>query len=340
MAFDQAELDCQGRGRGPNQERFLVLHSQWSGEKAFDLCQNLQRETRSSMTITAATAFLDAAFQVYLNRLFSTQQEQLVALPAFIVLPAETRSKVTYCLGYSVFKVVTRELRKQQSNQDGAFIQVLDGIQYQAKADALQACEADVEYKALMQYTVQRCRGDVNKPFSGLRYVRHAVLPAFFLIEQLAAHFLSPRNMQTTSFTQLQHAVSGCSEVWDLWFGGLEALGFQGLWMDQDGDDSHPETADDDAGAEIEVGFNAGMKPQPSPQFVKAFQLLSAQYLRIWLRESLRKYEKQVKMDKLDALRTTLKNRLAKGKAGKNSVPAAYECVPEPPSQGQNEAAD
>ena len=48
----------------------------------------------------------------------------------------------------------------------------------------------------------------------------------------------------------------------------------------------------------------------------------------------------QVKMNKLDALRTTINNRLAKGKAGKSSVQAGYECVPDPPSQGQDEAAD
>ena len=170
--------------------------------------------------------------------------------------------------------------------------------------------------------------------------VRHPVLPAFFLIEQLPAHFLSPRNMQTTSFTQLQHAVSGCSEIWDLWFGGLEALGFQSLWLNEEADDSQTKAEDGDAGVEIEEGSTAGMKPKPSPEFVKAFQLLSAQYLQIWLRKSLRKYEKQVKMDKLDALRTTLKNRLAKGKAGKKSVPAGYECVPDPPSRSQDDAVD
>ena len=71
-----------------------------------------------------------AAFHVYLNRLFPTQQEQLIALPVFIELPAETGSKVTYCVGYSVFKVVTRQLRKHRSSQDAALIQVLDGIQY------------------------------------------------------------------------------------------------------------------------------------------------------------------------------------------------------------------
>ena len=49
-AFDQAEQDCKRRGRGPNQERFLVLHGRWSGKKAFDLCQNVlslqDRDTR------------------------------------------------------------------------------------------------------------------------------------------------------------------------------------------------------------------------------------------------------------------------------------------------------
>ena len=47
-------------------------------------------------------------------------------------------------------------------------------------------------------------------------------------------------------------------------------------------------------------------------------------------------------MDKLDALRTTLNDRLAKGRAGKSSVLVGYECVPDPPgaSQGQDEAAD
>ena len=129
-AFVQAERDRKRRGRGPNQERFLVLHGQWSGEKAFDLCQNLQREMRGSITITAAIFLLDAAFQVYLNRLFPTQQEQLIALPVLIELPAETGSKVTYCVGYSVFKVVTREFRKHRSSQDAALIQALDGIQY------------------------------------------------------------------------------------------------------------------------------------------------------------------------------------------------------------------
>ena len=59
-AFVQAERDCKRRGRGANQKRLLVLHGQWSGEKAFDLCQNLQRETRGSITITAAISFLDA----------------------------------------------------------------------------------------------------------------------------------------------------------------------------------------------------------------------------------------------------------------------------------------
>ena len=181
---------------------------------------------------------------------------------------------------YSVFKIVTRELRKQRSSQDAALIQVLDGIQYQAKASALEACEADAAYNTLMQYTIQRCHGDPTKPFSGLRYVRHPVLPAFFLIEHLAAHFLSPRNMQTTSFTQLQHAVSGCSEIWDLWFGGLEALGFQDLWLIEEADDSQTEAEDDDAGVEVEEGSTAGMKLKPSPEFQKAFQLLSAQYCK------------------------------------------------------------
>ena len=113
QAFDQAEPAGKGRGHSSNQERCLVWHGQWSGEKAYDLCKTLQGEMQSFMTITAATAFLDAVFQVYLNRLFPTQQKQLIALPAFIVLPATTRSKVTYYAGYARIKVETCELRKQ-----------------------------------------------------------------------------------------------------------------------------------------------------------------------------------------------------------------------------------
>ena len=81
----------------------MVWHGQCSGDQVCELCENLQRESRSSIAITATTAFPDAVFQVCLNQLFPTPQEQPFALAAFIVLPAETRSKVTYCIGYSVF---------------------------------------------------------------------------------------------------------------------------------------------------------------------------------------------------------------------------------------------
>ena len=64
---------------------------------------------------------------------------------------------------------------------------------------------------------------------------------------------------------------------------GLEAWGFQGLLLDEEADDSQTEAEDDDAGVEIEEGSTystAGMKPKPSPEFGKAFQLLSAQYCK------------------------------------------------------------
>lgn len=119
------------------------------------------------------------------------------------------------------------ELRKRRENQDSDLIQVLDGIQWDSKAAAIEAGEADPEYKVCMMYTVQRCCGDMPKHFFGLRYLLHAVLPTFFMVEQHAAHFLSPKNMQASSFTRLQHAVSNCSEIWDLRFAGLDVFGFQ-----------------------------------------------------------------------------------------------------------------
>lgn len=335
-AFDQAVKDCSGKRRTPSLERFLVWHCQWSGAQGVRLCEDMQLQSGRRMSTEAATAFLQAVFKVYLGRMHPARQEQEIALPEFQQLPPLIAAKVTYCVGFSLYKVVMRELRKKRENQDSDLIQVLDGIQWDSKAAAIAAGEADPEYKVFIMYTVRRCCGDMTKRFSGLRYLRHAVLPAFFMVEQLAAHFLSPKNMQPSSFTQLQHAVSNCSEIWDLWFAGLDALGFQNLYILQASE--QPEQGGQACG-DSDQGDDSG--PQvcmAAPEFVKAFKLLSAQYLRIWLRESLRKFEKQAKMDKLDALRTTLKNRLAKGKASHKSPPSGYESMPDPPSQADDDS--
>ena len=330
IAFDQIlDQECGRRGRVPGLERFLVWHSHWTAFTAPQMCSDLQLETGQRMTYDAAITFLGAVFHVFLGRLLPARQEQEISLPSFKSLSERACSQVAYCAGYSVYKVVMRELRKKRENQDHQLIQVLDGIQWQRKSDAIQACKDDQQYGAIMLYTIQRCQGDVTKPFSGLRYLRHPILPAFFLIEQLAAHFLAPKNMQQTSFTQLQHAVESCSEIWDLWFAGLEKLGFYDLRVEQAVEISEQGVFQDDTQG---LSSSDAGELVASPQYIKAFGLLSAQYLRIWLRESLRKLDKQKKMDKLDALRTTLKNRMRQGKGKGKPPPPGYEEMPDPPS--------
>ncbi len=318
-AFEQALSDYQGQKA--SLQKFFEWHVVWHKSAGRMLLSEMVQASNGNVSVDAAAYLMRYAFKVYEQRFMPVTATEQFQFPGFTQLPQMVREKVSYCAGYSVYKVVMRQVKRK--NQDGLLVQVLDGIQHTRKQDALDAVSKDPTYAANMKYTLQRCIGEVG--CSGLRYPKSPMLAVFFLIEEMAAWFFAAKRLQPASFTMLQHAVRSCPAVKKAWYGGLHELSFTGVIIPNDA------SADHEAMPADAIEYD--------PQFGQAFELLSSQYLRIWLRESMHKFQEGVQLAKKDSLRTVLKNYKTKPNPKKSDLagssvdedePPAYQEMPEP----------
>ena len=134
-------------------------------------------------------------------------------------------------------------------------------------------------------YDAQEKNKGVAEERSGLRYAAPNILDLFFKLEQYCAATLKLSTVTSDTYAELQCFVSESPAMLQLWWVALENLGM------------YARIADDNA------LYTAGRK---------VYDMLTTQYLHVWLGEFKRQAEVQLNIVKVDELRKHIKNAAKK----------------------------